>query len=130
MERRIHFVGGQEGRRGLDVQYSSGHSNYIVAAKQNRLANNTNPLKAYRVTEAKPRVGDIVCKSRAGSGATYDNIRPGMSTHCDIVTELRPGQLVTIGGNVSQSVKHTNVPINPDGFITKSGYFAVLRSGS
>jgi hypothetical protein len=114
---------------GSAFQYSASHAVYTLAAKQNRLANNSNPFKAYRVTEAQPQPGDLVCTSRAGSGATYDNIAPGMATHCDIVTEVKPGQLVTVGGNVSDSVKTTIVPTDQQGRVNKSGYFAVIKVG-
>jgi hypothetical protein len=109
--------------------YSPGHAVYIASAKQNRLTNSSNPFKAYRVTEVQPRLGDLVCRSRAGSGATYDNIRPGMTTHCDIVTAIEPGRLLTIGGNVKNSVYRTPVPTTAAGFVTKPGYFAVIRVG-
>ena len=94
---------------GRAFKYSSAHAVYIKAAKDNRIANNDNPFKAYRVSEVAPQVGDLVCKRRAGSGATYDNIRAGMTTHCDIVTNVQPNRLMTIGGNVSNSVSWTPV---------------------
>jgi peptidoglycan hydrolase-like protein with peptidoglycan-binding domain len=112
-----------------DFRYSASHSNYIVAAKNNRLANNSNPFKAYRISEAAPKVGDLVCKSRAGSGATYDTIRSGMTTHCDIVTEVKPGSIGVIGGNVNQSVARKIVPTDASGRITARDYFAVIRVG-
>ena len=112
-----------------DFRYSASHSNYIVAAKNNRLANNSNPFKAYRISEAAPEVGDLVCKSRAGSGATYDTIRSGMTTHCDIVTNVKPGSIAVIGGNVSQSVARKTVPTDANGRITAREYFAVIRVG-
>jgi hypothetical protein len=110
--------------------YSSSHSKYIAAAKQNRLSNNSNPFKAYRVTEAAPRVGDLVCASRNGSGATYDNIQYPMATHCDVVTEVRPGQIAMIGGNVSNSVTRKLVSTDQNGFVNKADYFAVIRAGN
>jgi hypothetical protein len=112
---------------GAAFAYSAAHAVYIARAKQNRLANAANPFKAYRVTEVKPRPGDLVCRSRAGSGATYDTIRPGMLTHCDVVTDIQSGRLLTIGGNVKQSVSQTQVSTNAAGFVTKPGYFAVIR---
>ncbi len=115
---------------GADFKYSGSHAAYTAAAKQNRLANNNNPFKAYRITEAKPRVGDLVCKRRDGSGATYDNIASGMATHCDIVTVVEPNRLITVGGNVSDSVKQTIVPTDANGFINKSDYFAVIKVGA
>jgi len=110
-------------------KYSSSHATYTRAAIDNRLASSTNPFKAYRVTELAPQVGDIVCKARAGSGATYDKVRPGMKTHCDIVTAVRPGWLLSVGGNVGNSVKATPVRTHPDGRIAEPGYFAVIRIG-
>lgn len=115
---------------GSAFRYSGGHSYYIHAAKQNRVANNTNPFKAYRTSETAPRVGDLVCKSRAGSGATYDNIQPGMSTHCDIVADVRQGQLTTVGGNVSDTVGSTSVQTDANGMVVTPGYFAVIRTGA
>jgi hypothetical protein len=114
---------------GNAFKYSGAHSQYIVAAKANRLENSANPFKAFRISEVQPRVGDLVCTSRANSGATYDNIHYPMATHCDVVTEVRPREVVSIGGNVSQSVARTIVPLDQGGRVSKSGYFAVIRSG-
>jgi peptidoglycan hydrolase-like protein with peptidoglycan-binding domain len=112
---------------GSAFKYSAAHAVYTKAAKDNRLANNSNPFKAYRTSEVSPRPGDLVCKSRAGSGATYDNIRPGMATHCDIVTEVQPGRLATVGGNVKDSVSRTYVNTDANGHVADPGYFAVIR---
>lgn len=112
---------------GKAFKYAAAHAVYTKAAKDNRLANNDNPFKAYRVNEAKPEVGDLVCKSRAGSGANYENIRPGLKTHCDVVVEVQPGRLTTIGGNVGQSVSTTHVRTDANGYINQAGYFAVIK---
>jgi hypothetical protein len=116
---------------GPAFKYSSAHSTYTRWAKDNRVASADNPFKAYRTTEIVPQVGDIVCRSRAGSGATYDNIRPGMKTHCDIVTEVRPGSLLVIGGNVCNSV-YRKPPLKTDasGRLVDPNYFAVIRIGT
>jgi hypothetical protein len=115
---------------GRAFPYSGQHAIYISAARKNRLENNRNPFKAYRTSEVAPRIGDLVCKSRGGSQATYDTIQPGMKTHCDIVVEVRPNAIVTIGGNVSNSVSHTVVRTNPQGLIIAPSYFAVIRIGN
>jgi peptidoglycan hydrolase-like protein with peptidoglycan-binding domain len=114
---------------GSAFKYSAAHSTYTKWAKDNRVNNNDNPFKAYRTTELAPQVGDLLCKQRAGSGATYDNIRSGMQTHCDIVTDVQPGRLVTVGGNVSNSVSQTTPPPRTDarGFLSDPNYFAVIR---
>ncbi|MFZ4986203.1 MAG: DUF2272 domain-containing protein [Blastocatellia bacterium] len=114
---------------GQAFHYSAAHVNYIIAARKNRLENSPNPFKAYRTTEVAPRIGDIVCREREGSNASYDNLRPGMLTHCDIVVEVRPGSIVTIGGNVSNSVSQTIVRTDPRGLVTQPGYFAIIRVG-
>jgi peptidoglycan hydrolase-like protein with peptidoglycan-binding domain len=115
---------------GNAFKYSSRHTDYVGAAKLNRLANNSNPFKTYRLTEVAPRVGDLVCKERDGSGVTYDNVDKGAyNSHCDIVTEVQPGKLITIGGNVSHSVKQTPVAIDTAGRVIAPKYYAVVRVG-
>jgi hypothetical protein len=106
---------------------SAAHAVYIAWAKQNRLANNANPFKAYRTTEVIPEPGDLLCMDRAGSGATYDNITPGMKTHCDIVTEVQANRLVTVGGNVSDTVRRTYPKTDLNGRVTQRPYFAVIK---
>ncbi|SFP53953.1 Putative peptidoglycan binding domain-containing protein [Geodermatophilus dictyosporus] len=114
--------------------YSRAHQAYIREARRNRLDGRTsNPFWAYRVGEIAPRVGDLVCADR-GSGATYDNIGDNTyrATHCDVVTAVAPGQLRTIGGNVSQAVGCTELRTGPDGRLRTDGsqarYFAVISS--
>lgn len=110
-------------------RYSGGHATYIAAARQNRLSRNHNPIKAFRTSEIAPRPGDLVCKRRAGSGATYDNVRPGMATHCDVVVAIRPGAITTIGGNVNNSVSARTVHTDARGRIVDPAFFAVIRVG-
>jgi Uncharacterized protein conserved in bacteria (DUF2272) len=112
---------------GNAFNYNGYHSAYTRAAIENRLANNSNPFKAYRITEIAPQVGDLVCTSNVRSGATYDNVRPPMKTHCDIVTEVRPGGIVTLGGNVSNSVAQRTLRTDAGGRIAEPNYFAVIR---
>lgn len=112
---------------GSGFRYSAAHAVYIAWAKQNRLARNANPFKAYRTTEVVPEPGDLLCMRRAGSGATYDNIAPGMKTHCDIVTEVQANRLVTIGGNVSDTVSRRYPRTDSQGRVTHSPYFAVIK---
>ena len=120
---------------GSNFRYSSAHTDYVGDAKRNRLANNTNPFKAYRITEVAPRVGDLVCVERQDgngnwSGVNYDNVDQGFrASHCDIVVEVQAGQLITIGGNVSDSVSDTPVRIDGNGRVIQSRYYAVVRVG-
>jgi hypothetical protein len=116
---------------GSAFKYSSLHTDYVAAAKLNKLTNNSNPFKAYRITEVAPRVGDLVCLERSNSGVTYDNVDKGdYASHCDIVTEVQSGKLITIGGNLSNSVRQTTVSIDSSGRIITLGYYAVVRVGT
>ena len=53
-----------------------------------------------------------------------------MTTHCDIVTEVRPGSIAAVGGNVSNSVAQSNVRTDSGGRIIAPNYFAVIRIDS
>jgi hypothetical protein len=115
--------------------YSSGHYYYTAAAKRNREAGDTsNPFWAYRIDEIAPQVGDLVCKARDHSGATYDNVDDGESRymHCDIVTAVAPGRLTVVGGNVSEDVSDKRMITDADGLVDvthsrQTEYFAVIR---
>lgn len=77
-----------------------------------------------------PRVGDLICASRNGSGTTLQNLNRGAG-HCDIVVEVRPGQVVAIGGNVGDSVTRSVFPLDGNGFLSPlSGrpFFAVIEN--
>jgi peptidoglycan hydrolase-like protein with peptidoglycan-binding domain len=121
---------------GSNFRYSSAHTDYVGEAKRNRLANNSNPFKAYRISEASPRLGDLVCVERQEpngnwSGVTYDNVDQGFrASHTDIVTEVKPGQLKAIGGNVSDSVSQKTIRIDSSGHITEPRYYAVVCVGT
>jgi hypothetical protein len=118
---------------GNAFRYSAAHASYIKAAKDNRAANNGNPFRAYRINEISPQPGDLVCACRDTCRANYDTVAPGMPTHCDIVTEKHPGYIVTIGGNVNNTVGRKTVPTDARGFIKASNpktskYFTVIRA--
>jgi peptidoglycan hydrolase-like protein with peptidoglycan-binding domain len=120
----------REAGAGNAFPYSSAHARYIVAAKRNRQGNNGNPFKAYRISEVRPQPGDLVCRRRAGGNTTYDNVQSGHKTHCDVVCEVRPGELITVGGNVSNSVTVTRVKTDGRGYISDPNYFAVIHLGA
>ena len=116
---------------GSQFRYSSGHTDYVAAAKRNRLANNANPFKAYRISEAALRPGDLVCAERSSSGVTYDNVDDGKfrESHSDVVVEVRSGLIVMVGGNVSNSVSQKAQTVNTAGKLLGAPYYAVIRSG-
>lgn len=92
-----------------DFKYSSSHSVYIRDAVKNRKLNNNNPFKAYKPNEVTVKVGDLVCKPRQ-TGVTYDT-NTGYLAHCDLITEISNDTAIAIGGNVSNSVTKTIIPL-------------------
>lgn len=80
--------------------------------------------------ERAPQVGDLICASREGSGTTLQNLNRGAG-HCDIVVDVRPGQVYAIGGNVGDSVTRSVFPLDGNGFLSPlSGrpFFAVIEN--
>lgn len=109
-----------------DFPKSASHSCYNEIARNNRKAG-IGKFHLYRIDEYKPRVGDIVSKGRAGVTLTYDGVKCGQLSHSDIVVEVRPDELITIGGNVGDAVSITRVPLK-NGFINKAGYYAIIKN--
>ncbi len=114
------------------------HSDYIAAAKRNRLDRVwSNPFWLYRLTEVQPEEGDFLCKNRGGTNAvTFDSVQAGDLTHVDIVTSVTAAQLLATGGNRlggGLTVAEGAVP-RTNGFVTAASanlasgpYFAILR---
>jgi len=112
---------------------ATAHSRYIHFALQNRVHNT--PGAAFvgqRITEYKPKLGDLVCASRAGSNMTFDKAikQKDYKSHCDIVVYVWPGEIGVIGGNVSDSVAMKILKIDAGGFLVDktSPFFAILEN--
>lgn len=83
------------------------------------------PVHAYA-----PRVGDILCASRDDGGTTLENLNRGPG-HCDIVVEVRPGEVHAIGGNVGDSVTRSVFPLDASGFLSPLSarpFFTVIEN--
>lgn len=124
-----------KGGAGNEFPRTASHSEYIRMSVKNRKENNENPFKGYKPSEeqAKVKVGDLVCYPRQ-SGVSYDSTS-SYKSHCDLVTEVKENEAVSIGGNVSNSVTKTIVPLTKEGYIDKSkdkksygGYFVVIKN--
>jgi hypothetical protein len=116
---------------GSDWKYSPSHSTYIVDSIKNRKENNSNPFKGYKPEEVKLEIGDLVGKARQ-SGVDY-NTKGNYKSHTDVVVNIKDGVADTIGGNVSNSVYLTKVPLDANGKIDNSKvsgnkYFVVIKN--
>jgi hypothetical protein len=67
--------------------------------------------------QRRPEVGDLICASRNGSGASLDNLNRGAG-HCDLVVVVRPGAVEAIGGNVDDTVSRSIFPLDGNGFLS------------
>jgi len=106
-----------------DFKYSQSHADYIRDAIKNRKENNSNKFKGYRLNEKKVEIGDLVCYARE-NGVTYDTTRY-YTSHCDIITRIDDKYAYGIGGNVSDSVSLTKIPIK-NGFVQEGNRRFVL----
>ena len=82
------------------------------------------------LNERAPQVGDLLCASRDGAGTTLENLDRGPG-HCDIVVEVRPGEVHAIGGNVADSVTRSVFPLDESGFlppISGRRFFTVIEN--
>ena len=102
------------------------HAHYIIKTTENR-KNNTGDFKAYSTDEAKPQIGDIVCRRRGSSDATYDNVVAGDTLHCDIVTDVNNSNIEVVGGNLNNKVKQTELSLNDKGYISDRDYFVIIK---
>jgi hypothetical protein len=129
----ISYVMRKAGVNNKDFPRATAHSKYIHAAIRNRLANG--PGAAFvgrRVTEYRPKEGDLVCASRAGSNMTYDKAakQDAYKSHSDIVVYARPFEIGVIGGNVDDAVTLTIYNLGAGGFLTDKSrqWIAILEN--
>jgi hypothetical protein len=120
-------------------QYSDAHITYIRAAKRNRDKNIENPFRLYTIAEfiRRMQLGDMLCKARAGSGLTFNNVmtHPQTAAHVDIITEIdrANNRLRVVGGNVCDNVDHKGLRIIGANRIINSDnedYFAGVGIGN
>lgn len=82
------------------------------------------------LNERAPQVGDLICASRDKGNTTLENLDRGPG-HCDIVVEVRPGEVHAIGGNVDDSVTRSVFPLDASGFlspISARRFFTVVEN--
>jgi hypothetical protein len=83
-----------------------------------------------RLDERRPQAGDLICASRDAGKTTLDHLDRGPG-HCDIVVEVRPGEVQAIGGNVHDSVSRSVFPLDANGFLSPIAghpFFTVIEN--
>ena len=86
------------------IKFDIRHSTYIHESIQKRMLGRNRDFWGYRLDEAEPQVGDILCQWR-GTEKTYDDAetQSQFSSHTDIVIAVRDRAVITLGGNVSNA---------------------------
>lgn len=109
-----------------EFKFASSHSQYIIKAIKNR-KEKAKGFKGYKINEKKVELGDLVCYARQ-DGVTYDTTG-SYNSHCDLVVEIDGDNAYAIGGNVSDSVTKSKIPLTSDGF-AKAGNrrFVVIKT--
>ena len=115
---------------------SDAHWNYIRYFTQ---GNSSAAFATHKITEYSPEEGDLICATRGSHGfiPVYDHLNTSTvlmghaKLHCDIVVEKNKEYLMTIGGNVRNSVSKTKIPLGQKGFLKPTEqrpWFVVLEN--
>tara|TARA_R110000868_G_scaffold104670_6_gene288525 strand:- start:10769 stop:11425 length:657 start_codon:yes stop_codon:yes gene_type:complete len=109
-----------------EFNFASSHSQYITKAIENRKEKKKG-FKGYKIDERKVEIGDLVCYARQ-DGVTYDT-KGSYNSHCDLVFGIDGDNAYALGGNVSDSVTKTKIPLTEDGY-AKAGNrrFVVIKT--
>ncbi len=93
------------------------HADYLRAIIAAPAGSATHALFRARDPETyAPRPGDLICARRGAIQiARYDDVPMDAQLHCDLVIENRDGRLVSIGGNVRNSVSESIRPVDASG---------------
>ena len=123
---------------GNGFPYTETHADYINAARRHEMGEASGiVLTTERMEVYAPQRGDLICYWRGRRPITYDDLPAGrFGGHCDIVVEIKPGQLDVIGGNVDNAVAMKHIPATADGHLAgpdgivldpDHNYFVVLK---
>ena len=111
--------------------FSSSHSRYIHDAIVKRLSNDaSSPFWGFRLNEHRPEIGDLTCQWRENE-KTFDEAaeQEFFKSHCNVVVEVRPNTVRTIGGNLSNSVSLRSFHLDQNGFLEpERRLFAIMRN--
>lgn len=114
----ISFVMREAGA-GTHFSYAPSHSVYIVKALgEAKKAAPNGKFVARRHKEYTPRLGDLIaCERLPAEDPNFDTYvtyvgASKYQAHCDVVVDVQDKYVITIGGNVSNSVKTKRWPLD------------------
>jgi hypothetical protein len=116
---------------GKKFKTSPNHAGYIVWARKNLQSKCKEIFIAYDICDQKcawPEPGDLICKNRDGNNFSLSTITASDISHSDIVVEVDTVRkaIVTIGGNVRNTVSKRIIYLDADGYIDRSSNWKVI----
>lgn len=137
----ISYIMGQAGLSRALFPFSSAHRTYINAAvKLEKTGKGTIAYLGKEVADHEPQVGDLICgwyendETQANGPVTYATAEAATRaypSHCDIVVAKSGDEIMTIGGNVGNSVTKKHYKLE-NGRLTNDpyskGFFAILAN--
>ncbi|WP_170565457.1 DUF2272 domain-containing protein [Ruegeria atlantica] len=107
------------------TEFDIRHSTYIHESIQNKVLGRDRDFWGYRIDEAEPQVGDLLCQWRGTNETTYDEaeVKSKFESHTGIVIAVRDRAVVTLGGNVA------NTAGNGSGFSVETKIFRRKSNG-
>lgn len=132
----ISFMVRNAGSEYGNFRFAAAHSKFIHQSINARFDNDRSvPFWGFRLHEARPEIGDIICRDNRSHGVDVDfdfaRNHDSYRSHTDIVMKIdsENNKLLAIGGNVSHSVKIAVYDLSPGDFADNSkGTFAVLKN--
>ncbi len=118
-----------------EFTFSAAHSVFVHKAIQNALAE-MGVFRGVKITEDAVRVGDILQNNRSGNHFDFDFARTHehYESHSRIIVARGEDSFgkfaMAVGGNESDSIRRTRLPLNSDGSIKQrdnSSYICLIK---
>lgn len=112
----------QAGATKAEFKFSKAHSQFVHQAIRNAI-DQKGVFHGMRITDHAPQIGDIIHFNRGGTKFDFNFARNNASYQSHSVIVVETGQdsngrfAFCIGGNESDSIRRTIVPLNAQGFI-------------
>ena len=105
-----------------EFRFAVSHSKFVHFAIQNTISGK-GVFRARKITEYRPKIGDIVHNNRSGNkfDYAYAQAHNSYESHSAIVIETGEDDeghyLITVGGNEGDSIRQKEVRLDHNGFI-------------
>ncbi|WP_231490570.1 DUF2272 domain-containing protein [Pedobacter sp. Leaf170] len=112
----------QAGATSTEFKFAQSHSMFVYKAISNTFQK-VGVFEGRKITEYKPKIGDILHNNRRGNSYTYDFAAKNDSyeSHSAIIVEVgedsKGKYILTIGGNEGDSIRIKEIRLDVSGFV-------------